>query len=59
MTQLGIIVVTDPSNNVKLRQSKGLAWKGLRGLVANAALAGHMKQVSMPSQIHTNAGDKA
>lgn len=38
MTRLGIIVVTGLNNNINLRQSKGLAWKWLRGLAANAAL---------------------
>lgn len=59
MTRLGIIVLTGLDNSVNLIQSKGLAWKWLRGLAANAALALRMKQVSLPSHIHTNAKDKA
>lgn len=59
MTRLGIIVATGLNNSVNPRQSKGLAWKWLRGLAANAALAPRTKQVSMPSHIHTNAQDKA
>lgn len=53
MTRLGIIVATGLNNSVNPRQSKGLAWKWLRGLAANAALAPRTKQVSMPSHIHT------
>lgn len=59
MTRLGIIVLTGLNNSVNLGKSKGLALKWLRGLAANAALAPRMKQVSMPSHIHTNAKDKA
>ena len=43
MTRLGIIVVTGLNSNVNLRQSKGLAWKWLRGLAANTALAPALK----------------